>query len=156
MNVYTMTSIRLIHFMLALCTTLSSCKEVVLWRYGLHQPRKESTRSIRKFLARQKFPNKNIFVFRDSSAYLHYLREPIHRHHLFGTTLYSSAGLLDGFKDTTHTFSCLMASLRPLDKETVIDTSAADTYAVVTWAAFLGNATSACSVSAKRSSNSRR
>jgi len=77
-------------------------------------------------------------VFRDSSAYLHYLREPIHRHHLFGTTLYSSAGLLDGFKDTTHTFSCLMASLRPLDKETVIDTSAADTYAVVTWAAFLG------------------
>lgn len=145
-----------------MCLLFLSCKQIILWRYGIHEPRKETPESIRKFLAKQDFPNENIFIFRDSAGYMQYLRDSVCRHNLLGTLFYSPKGLLVTFKDTSQcqwaggfqvstfkkdtlyhvdtnrSFAKLMSGLKPLSGETTLDTACADYYAVVTWSVFLG------------------
>jgi len=141
---------------------LTGCKQIILWKYGIHAPREETPESIRKFLASHDFTNENIFIFRDSTVWAEYLRDTVSRSNMLGTLFYSPQGLLDNFidtskcqwsggyhistfkkdtvyhVDTTHSFVNLMARLMPLSRETVLDTANADYYAVVTWGTFLG------------------
>ncbi len=153
---------QLIPIILLASFAFTGCKQLVMWRYGIHEPRKETPESIQKFLAKHDFPDENIFIFRDSSSYSHYLSDSLYRSNLLGTLFYSPRGLLDTFKDTsrcqwsggyfvgllkkdtiyhadtTRTFSGLMGQLIPLSAMTSVDTAGITFFAVVTWATFLG------------------
>lgn len=145
-----------------ICLSLYACRETLIWRYGIHTPRKESAASIRRFLARQKIPAENIFLFRDTAAFLHFLKDTVFRRNLFRPMIYSGQGLLGPVgntdnclqetgslvwplnkealchADTAHSFTSLLSSVISLDREQTSDTDGADFVAVVTWATFLG------------------
>jgi hypothetical protein len=149
-------------FFSLLCFLLCSCKQIILWRYGIHEPRMENPGSIHHFLAARGYPEENIFIFRDSAAWCRFLSDSVYRSNLPGTVFFSQHGLLDHLKDTSRcphsgknyvsilkkdtaysadtgrTFARLMAMLIPLSEETRVDTAGADFYAVILWGNFLG------------------
>lgn len=79
----------------------SSCKEIMMMRYGIHQPREETPESIFSFMEKMDYPNENTFVFKDSSAFYACLRDSVFRNNALGTLFFSPQGLLDNYKDTS-------------------------------------------------------
>lgn len=141
----------------------SSCKEVLLLRYGMHQPREETPESIVKFMEKMDYPNENTFLFKDSSSFYACMRDSVFRSNVLGTLFFSPRGLLDTYKDTSrcqwsggyfvrnlkpdtlyhadtgYTLKKLMTFTTPLNGSTRIDTAGADYIVLVTWASFLGS-----------------
>lgn len=145
-----------------LSISLFSCKEIVMMRYGIHQPREETPESILAFMNKMDYPNENTFLFKDSTAFNTCMKDSIFRSNVLSTLFYSPQGLLINIKDTSmcqwsggyfvrnlhqdslyqsdpaYTIDNLMSSLIPLNGSTVIDTVNADYIVVVIWASFLG------------------
>ena len=130
-----------------------SCKEVMMLKYGIHQPREETPESVGAFMEKMEYPNENTFIFKDSSAFYSCLRDSVFRSNLLGTLFFSPRGLLDNYKDTSrchlkhdtiyhvdtgYTLQNLMGFIAPLNEQTRIDTADADYIVVITWATFLG------------------
>jgi len=149
--------------LLILLPGLVSCKQIVLWKYGIHNPRTESRASIGKFLNKTEVQNENIFVCRDSAAFYTCLRDTVFRENLFSTMVFSSTGLLNRLRDssscqwaggmwisrlrpdtlydtdTAYSFKKLMERFVPLNPSTRVDTAGASFLAVVSWGTFLGS-----------------
>lgn len=152
-----------IYLLLLLLITASGCKQVLLLRYGIHQPREETPESILRFMEKRDYPNENTFLFRDSSSFFACMRDSVFRSNVLGTLFFSPQGLLDDYKDTarcqwsggyfvqnlkpdtlyhadtSYTLQKLMTFTRPLNERTRIDTAGADFVVFVTWASFLGS-----------------
>ena len=147
------------------CLTLllfSGCKQVLMWRYGIHDPREEKVTSIEKFLITHDFPTANVAIFKDSTTWNTFLKDSVYQRNILSTMFFSRDGLLDQFKDTsqcqwsggyqvrllrkdtiyhsdtTCQFAALMSMVKPLTSNTPFDTAGADYYAVITWGSFLG------------------
>lgn len=146
-----------------LCSLLLfSCKEIMVWRHGIHQPRDESAGSINEFLGDYGIPSGEVYLFRDSGYYLGYLKDTVYRNNLFRAMIYSRSGYIGTFPnrngsrqndisgalfpengtlhpaDTARTIKRLLAGVVGLQGEPAPDTIEADFVAVITWAAFLG------------------
>ncbi len=135
------------------CVWFISCKEILMMRYGIRQPREETQESIQAFMDKMEYPNENTFIFKDSSAFYSCLRDSIFQSNALGTLFFSPQGLLASYNDTSHchlhldttyfantsyTLQKLMTFLVPLNDATLIDTMNANYIVVVTWATFLG------------------
>ncbi len=141
---------------------LTGCKQIILWKYGIHNPQEETPESILSFMEKMSYPTENTFIFKDSSAFYHCIRDSVFRRNTPGTLFFSPEGLLDTYKDTSkcqwsggyfvsnlrsdtiyrvdtaYTLQKLMSYFIPLNKTTSIDTSSADYIVVIAWATFLG------------------
>lgn len=145
-----------------LILTTYSCKQVLMMRYNIHQPKKESPRTILAFMDKMDYPNENTFIFKDSSSFYKCLKDSVFRTNVPGTLFFAPQGLLVSYKDTSsgqwsggyyvrnlhrdtiyqsdtaYTLQKLMSLLTPLNENTRIDTAIADYVVVITWATFLG------------------
>lgn len=152
--------------LLLLCSVmilaLTGCKQVLMWRYGIHKPQEEKVESIESFLKKHSFPTTNVLVFKDSTNWSAFLRDSLYQRNILTTLFFSPNGLLDQFRDTNqcqwsggfqarllrkdtlyhcdtnYRFASLMSMVKPLTPATTVDTAGADYYAVVTWGSFLG------------------
>ncbi|MFC2101950.1 hypothetical protein ACFLS7_03055 [Bacteroidota bacterium] len=139
-----------------------SCKEILMLRYGIHQPREETPESIMAFMNKMDYPNENTFLFKDSSAFYTCMRDSTFRSNVLSSLFFSPQGLLINIKDTSmcqwsggyfvrnlhhdslyqsdsaYTLGNLMRLMTPLNGNTVVDTVNADYIVVVIWASFLG------------------
>ena len=155
----TKTSITILLFGIFL---FGGCKQLIMWRYGIHQPREISKESLNRFLEKHHYPQENNFIFGDSSAWLGFFKDSVMRTHLLTTTFFTRDGMMDQLTDssdcqwsggkyarllkndtiyhvdTAYTISRLLENLTPLNSQLPIDTSRADFYALITWGSFLG------------------
>jgi hypothetical protein len=147
-----------------LVTMLSECKTYMHFKYGLTQPKAETTEKIVAFLDKYNFPEENQQMFTDSSAYCQAIRNPLFSKYLFCHMIFERNGILLQ-RDTTQ---CqwsgydLVKSLNPdsaypvcgdlrvnqiLDhiqpfgkgEETDVPVGNPDFTVIVTWAKFIGS-----------------
>lgn len=148
--------------LVCLILATSSCKQILLMRYDIRQPREETPGTILAFMEKMDYLNENTFIFKDSSAFNTFMRDSVFRDNVLGMLFFSAQGLLANYKDTSrcqwsgsyfvrnlhsamvypadtgYTLQKLMNSVVPLNQATHIDTTNADYIVVITWATFLG------------------
>ncbi|MBM3403756.1 MAG: hypothetical protein FJY10_02560 [Bacteroidetes bacterium] len=153
-------------FVLIICLviTLAGCKQIIYRKYGMHDPREETTETLRAFLAEKSYPRHHNYIFADSVSYLNYLWDSLAHKQIISTTIYSQKGLLSkiwdpnkcqwsgGYYishlkndtvyevDSTHKIQALVKHLIPLFdfQEDIFDPDSWDFIALVTWGKFLG------------------
>ncbi|MFH1297204.1 MAG: hypothetical protein ABIJ04_08035 [Bacteroidota bacterium] len=148
--------------LICLILATSSCKQILMMRYGIRQPREETPETILAFMDKMNYPDVNTFIFKDSSSYNRCMRDPVFQANALGTLFFYHNRLLINYKDTSecqwsggffvrnlksdtvyqtdsaYSFQRLIAHFVPLSEPTQLDTTAADYIVLVTWARFLG------------------
>lgn len=79
---------------------LCSCKQVAKMKYGIHEPREETPSRILAFMKKMDQLSGTSYIFKDSSSYFHYLKNPTFRENLLGSFFFTEKGLLINCKDT--------------------------------------------------------
>ncbi|MFH1159448.1 MAG: hypothetical protein V1733_00675 [bacterium] len=144
------------------CLSFFSCKQILLMRYGIRQPKEETPVTIMAFMDKMDYPNVSTFIFKDSSSFYTCMKDSIFQRNTLGTLFFYRNRLLINYKDTskcqwsggyfvmnlrndtiyqtdsTCLFQRLMTNFIPLNATTKIDTAGADYIVLVTWARFLG------------------
>lgn len=104
---------------------MTSCVTIVKWKYGIRNPREETPESLIEFLKKMNKSPEDIYLFRDSSSYFHYLNIPVFRKNLIGSMFFNGQGLLTGVKDTNKCQWSVNAFIENLEhqKDFLADTS---------------------------------
>jgi hypothetical protein len=140
----------------------SGCKQVVYWKYGMHDPGEETCQSLIGFLNSMKQPLDRQYYFRDSASYLKFIWSPFYKKHILTTILFSDRGRLDRLVDSTRCqwsgynyimklrsdslfssdtnirYQAILKDIVPLDGNSLPDTVRYDFTVLVTWGKFLG------------------
>ena len=150
--------------MFALMLILASgCKPLILWRYGIRSPKVETPESILTFARKYRQNPDNIYLFRDSVAYLGFMRDTIYKKAFFSALVFNRNGSLVNYKDSascqwsaaayieklrsdtsyktdaSRKFSGVFASMIPLSGHGGYEANDNYDYTVVfTWAKFIG------------------
>jgi hypothetical protein len=140
------------------------CKEVVKMRYGVKEPGEETPASIQAFMKKKGQPATSCLIFKDSTVYCRYLKDPVFRENMLGSFIFNPRGLVIHYKDTAKCrwsatsfirglrsdtlyqvdtafrFGELFANLTPLIPGNTIrvDQQDYDFVVVITWAVFAG------------------
>ncbi|MEI7896387.1 MAG: hypothetical protein WCJ26_05090 [bacterium] len=77
-----------------LLAILSGCVTIVKWKYGITEPKVQTPEKLTAFLHRHKYLESSVYVFNDSSSYLHGLRNTLFRKHLLSHMIFGSNGNL--------------------------------------------------------------
>jgi hypothetical protein len=78
---------QLLWFSLLFLFLFTGCKSFVKLRYGVTNPKVETTESLTKFLKKHHYPVESFYVFKDSTSYLKILKDPVLKHTLFTTII---------------------------------------------------------------------
>ncbi len=141
----------------------SGCVTIVKWKYGITNPREQTPEKLHAFLKKHKYPDTCQFVFTDSSAYFHRMRDSVFKKHLFSNMIFDRQGSLlqsdpskcqwSGFevvkslnKDSAYpkspgpSLAGLLDQIEPFGPEIsqVSFVKDPDFTVIVTWALFLG------------------
>jgi hypothetical protein len=133
-----------IGFILVMALINGGCRQVVMLRNGIREPREESPESVRAFLQKLKLPAQDVYLFRDSSGFCRFMADPVLGRTILGTLLYDSRGLIGinsdsaVVADTGHRFQSLSMDIIPLQGDTGKVCPDCDYTLVITWAVFLG------------------
>jgi len=108
-------------FSIALMLLLGcGCKQVVFWKNGIHSPREETPASLERFLEKIGLTSGNVYLFKDTAAFFHYLRHPVFQRRLFGLLVFNEQGLITGSKDTlTGQYAEAVEQIQRLQSDTV-------------------------------------
>lgn len=143
---------------------LTGCRQIIYWKYGMHEPKQETPESIRAFLKEMNQPLTNQYIFPDSTSYLRFVWDTLISHKMFRTLIFNDAGylsrLVDGsscqwsggkyilglkrdtlyYADTAQRYQTLIKKLVPLDGATAEanDSLPYDFTLIVTWGKFIG------------------
>jgi len=155
---------RLISFNL-LCIILfsSGCKQIIMLRYGIKDPKLETRESILEFSNNFHLDSGEVYIFKDTNAYFHYLRDSIFKKNAIGTLFFNQKGyLVDNSKakscqwsgcaflnqfnrdslyytDSTYQLNGLLQKIIPLTcKEKVLHSDENDLTVIIIWAKFVG------------------
>lgn len=79
---------------------LSSCKQIIFWKYGIHRPQAETTESLQDFLLKMNQPAEDVYIFKDSASYLQCMNDPLFHHNILNSMFFTREGILDQFKDS--------------------------------------------------------
>lgn len=149
---------------LALILTLSSCKQIILWKYGITRPKEETPESLLVFLAKMNQPADEIYIFKDSVSYLRCMDDSIFHKNILNSMFFTKDGILDKFKDSSlcqwsggyyikslrndtiyhinksYRYQDILSEFRPLkDQQRPLNAdSVYDFIALVTWGKFAG------------------
>lgn len=153
-----------IYTILFLVLAITGCRQIIFWKYGMHDPQQETPQRLRSFLAGMNQPLAGQYIFGDSSSYLKFIWHPFYSKKLLRTLLFNEQGYLDSLMDpgkcqwsggsyllalhrdslyhadTSIRYQSLLDSLKPLDTAGLVagDTGRYDFTALVTWGAFIG------------------
>jgi hypothetical protein len=84
-----------------LLLSCSSCKQLLMWKEGIHQPEQVTTEEITTFAKKWKKNPDSIYVFKDSTSYFSTLRDKETKAMFLGALVFSKEGLLKNYKDST-------------------------------------------------------
>jgi hypothetical protein len=79
--------------------SLAGCKQIVMWRYGMHEPREETPASVAAVLKSLGKPADNVYLFRDSAGYCRYMDDSVFHRNLLGALFFTDRGLMYNYKD---------------------------------------------------------
>jgi hypothetical protein len=84
-----------------LLLSISSCKQLVMWKEGIHQPSAVTTEEITMFVKKWNRNPDSIYVFKDSTSYFSTLRNKETKAMFLGALVFNEEGLLRNYKDST-------------------------------------------------------
>jgi len=147
---------------LGMAMPFASCHQILLFRYGIHQPREETPERIMHFMEKRGYSNENTFIFKDTASFFACMRDSVFRTHVPGMMVFDHNGNMNVSRDTTpcrwlnenfarllpedtlgsgsslFTLRQLRNCMVPLYAGTKTDTSIATCFVMVCWATFLG------------------
>lgn len=141
----------------------AGCKSYMKYKYGITQPKEETPEKLIEFLEENHFPQENQYMFSDSAAYSHAMREPEFSKHLLSHMIFDRQGILIR-RDTTQCqwsgydklkslsidsiylkgdglqLNQILSQIRPFGKDALPSGSYQDPdfTVIVTWAKFIG------------------
>jgi hypothetical protein len=74
--------------------SLIGCSPFMKYKYGISKPKTESPGSLLTFLEKNEYPVENQYIFKDSGAYVHMIRQPDFRSHLLSYMIFNKQGHL--------------------------------------------------------------
>ena len=150
-------------FTIILLLCLSSCVMIVKWKYGITNPKEETTEKLISFLEKHKYPTSEMYIFSDSSSYFKTVRNREFRKNMLSHLVFDHSGLLlwrdtskcqwSGYdliktlskdssykKDTGLNLDQILGHICPFGKSAEKDSivNNPDFTVIVTWAKFLG------------------
>ncbi|MDD4602533.1 MAG: hypothetical protein PHF97_01840 [Bacteroidales bacterium] len=72
----------------------SGCQVIMKFKYGIKQPHEETPEKLISFLHHEKFPDTNLFLFKDSAAYIKALNNNMIRKNLLSHMIFDRNGAL--------------------------------------------------------------
>lgn len=103
---------------LLLLVITAGCKQIVLWKYGIRSPKTETPESILAFAKKSGQDPGNIYIFRDSLAYSHFMKDSIYKKASFSAIVFNARGFLVDYKDSASCQWSAAAHIRKLKKDT--------------------------------------
>ena len=88
-------------FSLLLLLFMNSCKQIMLWNYGITRPKAETPESLLIFLAKLNQPADEMYIFKDSASYLRCMEDSIFHKNILNSMFFTKDGMLDQFKDSS-------------------------------------------------------
>lgn len=155
---------KLVPFIILFVFLGSGCKQLILWKYGVRNPKKETAESIRAYATKYGQDPGKVWLFRDSTAFSWFSSDSIYRKTCFGAIVFNDIGLLLNYRDSSscqwsaaayvnqlkrdttyridesRKFPAVFSYLVPLAGRSSLaaDTSRYDYTVVFTWAKYLG------------------
>ncbi len=144
--------------------TWAGCRQIVFWKYGMHQPEPETPESLVAFLKEMNQQLPGQYIFSDSASYLKFIWSPFFSKHLMHTLFYTERGYMNQFvdsnkcqwsggyfiarlkrdtlyaTDTSNRYQTLLKSIVPLAPATTDgeDAGPCDFTLLVPWGKFIG------------------
>jgi hypothetical protein len=142
----------------------SGCKQIILWKYGVRDPRIETRESLLKYIQKQGQDPENIYLFRDTLAYNSFFKDTVFKKAFFSAIVFDKKGSIVDYKDpkscqwaavgyieklkrdtlyaldTTHNIFTVLPSIVPLNDRHPVSINQPDyDYTVIfTWAKYIG------------------
>lgn len=153
---------RTICYVMAFSLLLSGCKQIVMLKYGIHNPKEETPESLLSYMNKMEYPADNSYIFRDSVSFFANIQDSVFRKNMIGSLFFNDNGVMTIYKDTSkcqwsagyfisqldkdsvyhsdtsYTFQHLMTEIFPLSGADQTDTCHYDFTVLITWAKFLG------------------
>ena len=139
------------------------CKQLIMLKYGIKDPKLETRESILEFSNNFHLDSGEVYIFKYTNAYFHYLRYIIFKKNAIGTLFFNQKGyLVDNSKakscqwsgcaflnqfnrdslyytDSTYQLNGLLQKIIPLTcKEKVLHSDENDLTVIIIWAKFVG------------------
>jgi hypothetical protein len=99
--------------LILIASLTSGCKQLVLWKYGIHSPKPETPESILTFAEKNKQPSDNIYLFRDSLAYARFMKDSLLKTAYFSAIVFNRKGEFIEYKNPA---SCQWSAAEYVEK----------------------------------------
>ena len=71
---------------------IGGCKQLIMLRYGIKDPKIETRESIMKFSNKFNLDSNLVYIFKDTTSYFHYMRDSVFKKNAIGTLFFNRMG----------------------------------------------------------------
>lgn len=121
-----MKKLLLISFLVLL--VVAGCRQMIFWKFGMHNPEPETPESLVAFLKEMNQPLASQYFFTDSASYLRFIWSPFFSKHLMSTLFYSEKGHLSQYVDSNKCQWSGVYYIARLRRDTIYFTDTANRY----------------------------